>query len=254
MVRLLWQRPRAPRNAWMMDPDQDQGGVELPARRIVICTSPRTASNTLGYLMLSAGLGMPWEYFGEGRPEILAARWGLPAVTPQSQAFVNTLMKQRSVNGVFGVKLQWSGFRQYLTHDVWSACFGDALVIYLEREDREAQAISLAVAMATGRWFQNPDAEPVQVASSDLQGYLASAKRQIDEEYLGWESYFKQSGIKPLRLSMEQFTAAPVAFVEKIAGLTGAEIDAVSLRQHAGLVGKYMTDATLKAQLSALIR
>ena len=254
MFKLLWQRQRAPRNAWMMHADQDQGVAELPLRRIVICTSPRTASNSLGYLMLAAGLGMPWEYYGEGRPDVLAMRWGLPVQQPQGQAFAETLMRHRTLNGVFGLKLQWSGFQNYMTSDVWNACFADATVLYLEREDREAQAVSLAVAMATGRWFQNPDAEPVQIENDDLQAHLLEAERQITEEYQGWEAFFKTAGINPSRLTTEQFVADPVSMVEKIARLAKADFDPTSLRQHAQLAGKYQTDENLKIQLSALNR
>lgn len=253
-LRILWNHERSPRNAWMMQPERDQRNSEVPDKKIIICTSPRTGSNSLCHLLLSAGLGIPWEYLGEGRADTLATRWGLPLAEPQSVEFFDTLMRQRGVNDVFGLKVQWRSARRYLSDAIWRQQFGDALVIYLDREDRAAQEISLAVALATGRWFQNADAAELDLTSKKLAEYLPAARSQISDELSGWAEFFPRFGLSPMHLCMEDFVSDPVRAVEEIARRLGAEIDHENLRKHAGFVGKYVTDANLKLRLSHLVK
>jgi len=99
----------------------------IPDFRICLFFIPRSGSNFLANIMRDAGLGFPLEYFS---PDHSGREW----------------IKYRTTNGgIFSYK--------------WNANFGlipkilkPNLTIYIDRDDRTAQAKSYYYARKTGRW------------------------------------------------------------------------------------------------------
>lgn len=110
-----------------------------PRKFICLAFIPRSASNFLAMEMRKTGLlGYPLEYFSHANIFGMVKR--LDGDYPQSLYSVRT-----SPNGIFGYK--WNAGFEYspgrMDH-----------IIFLDREDRYAQAKSFCIAKKTGEWLE----------------------------------------------------------------------------------------------------
>ena len=91
--------------------------------------------------------------------------------------------------------------------------------VYIDRDDKVAQGISMFLAKNTGNWH---------VRSDDSSGSLAEAQvvydfRAIDEEVARcereaafWEDYFKENQVTPIRVRYEEFAEDPETAVKHV--------------------------------------
>jgi len=199
-------------------PDRRQG----PCLRYMIATTPRTGSSYLSHLLWGTGcLGAPLEYVD------FWAEQSSPALSPSAQVrrWKRALRTRTSPNGVFGFKcFLMHLYRLRDTNEPLLDLLEPNAIIYLERRDKVAQAISYARAHLTGVWCK----EQVTGANERVRysrEALERAERWIDAQAQAWEELFQRLEVEPLRLWYEDVAAAPAAAVAAVADHLGVEID-----------------------------
>ena len=128
------------------------------ARRVLICTTPRTAGHMLCDMMGQAGWGNPTEYFHPDFATRLYERWSgqkcssVHLVRRNAKAYGEALLKHRSFDSIFSAKIFFGdlAFAREAIGDEDKTC-----CIYLTRRDKIEQTISLAATLITKRPFDD---------------------------------------------------------------------------------------------------
>jgi trehalose 2-sulfotransferase len=128
-------------------------------------------------------------------------------------------------NGVFGAKIMSAyleglaaGLREALgdgapgaTPELLAAVFPRLRYIFLVREDKVRQAVSLWRAIQTWQWREDAP-EPGPAGSAPGEGALRydfaaldHLRRRLVEEEAWWRGYFADAGVEPLTIAYEQF-------------------------------------------------
>lgn len=190
-----------------------------PHTSYLICATPRSGSGLLCEALGNSGLaGRPAAYFsGVG-----ARRW-FPGW--EDAAFADyveeVIARTTSPNGVFGVKVMWPHFMEFIqkvhqlpqfkrlslsTPELLSTRIPNLHYIFIIRRDKVRQAVSLYRALQTGKWqwTQNkPAPRPPQAAFNfDLMHslYINTVANEA-----AWQKYFVQYGIRPFQVVYEEF-------------------------------------------------
>ena len=202
-----------------------------PARTYLVATVPRTGSTWLTHLLWETGcLGAPLEYlnFEPSGPYYFAAK--SPSV--QRDLWHSVLARRTSPGGTFGVKCfptQLESLREEnpkLLSEVMSMFVTDVAtprMIYLERGDRTAHAISYARATLSGVWRSEHDGQETPVAYSEAA--IQQASEGLDLQIAAWELMFSDLRIRPLRLSYEELVSNPAAALLQVGQFLGVELD-----------------------------
>jgi LPS sulfotransferase NodH len=200
-----------------------------------VCATPRSGSTLLCAVLAATGAaGRPEEYFEarleSGIPrrprEYFAAAAGFPlhrvpdvdppirhysdlrGVTDWRDHFDVTLRHGTTPNGVFGAKVMWmhlpdlAAFARSTPETVLEELFPGARHVWVRREDRVRQAISLWKAMQTQTWRATPDgaAEPPRYDRDAINHLIG----MLERDDAGWERYWERRGIEPLTLIYER--------------------------------------------------
>ena len=189
-------------------------------RGYVICTTPRSGSWMLCRQLYNAGLGVPSEYFNLRHLVPLCTRWG---VDPRdTRAYLGALHAHRtSPNGAWGTKLMWTQLAERRSA-LKIALLDGVLPIFLVRDDRTAQAISLLAAWKTGIW--ELDATPTTKPRNDLDWipeHVAGIEGLLARENGQWETFFASRRLDPLVVHYEAFVADQRGTVARIARALG---------------------------------
>jgi len=214
--------------------------VSKPSFSYVVCATPRSGSNLLcEALTLSGVAGVPQEYF---------LHW----MNPQSRAhrepadFLDEVLALGTgPNGVFGMKMMWGGFDVFISTlrtivaagdlppwEVLARVFPNPSYIYITREDKIRQAVSLARARQSDRWVRFKEGatqgnyarqykerleaffEGVAGLPRESESALAYDFQQIRTIYTmllehecAWEQFFADAGVRPHRVVYEHLAA-----------------------------------------------
>ena len=209
-----------------------------PPTTYLVCATPRSGSTLLCSVLAATGVaGRPEEYFEarleSGIPrrprEYFSAASGFPlhrvpdvdppiphysdlrGVTEWTDHFDVTLRHGTTPNGVFGAKIMWmhlpdlASFAKATTDTVLSTLFPDARYVWVRREDRTRQAISLWKAMQTQTWKATPRLpdEPLRYDREAIDHLIALLER----DDAAWERHWERNGIEPLTLGYERHIA-----------------------------------------------
>jgi trehalose 2-sulfotransferase len=125
-------------------------------------------------------------------------------------------------NGVFGAKIMWGYLDDFLTHlrelepytdlpvpELLATVFHDPRYIFVTRDDKVRQAISLWKAIQNSAWSQEESS--TAHATHDLvfhPGAIDHLLRRIIAHEGAWEAYFAGNGIRPFRVVYEQLVAS----------------------------------------------
>ncbi len=199
--------------------------VATPPRTFyLIASTPRAGGTYFSQTLWRTGImGAPHEYFGfYGTFLKLVARF-----KPETlQSFVENLFPRRtSANGVFGVKVHYDHLQFMILSGVLSQ-MKNAKVIYLEREDHLAQAVSQARALQTGQWtslHDSPKAAPVYDAK-----LIQWCHDHLKVQRLGWQTFFDQNKLSPFRVDYDAFVASPQNIASEAIAHIGAPAAPVS--------------------------
>jgi LPS sulfotransferase NodH len=208
-------------------------------------SAQRCSSKRLARLMLAAGLGVPMEYLNENSISALTARWGV-----SRREFVSQLYMIRSANGVFASNLQQQQVHVWPYRQDIDDLFQGAIVVSLVREDRRAQAASLAASMLTGEWgFDEPQGS-VEFGSRQLRRAAAEATSVLALEDDRAARCFEHYGVSPIRVTSEQVNRADLSLIEGFAARLDVECDRVSAERMLECdAGPYRGYEALKARL-----
>jgi LPS sulfotransferase NodH len=197
------------------------------AAKVFLCTSQRTGSFFLCRAMMHHGIGIPHGYFNNLHITSIGRRLGLAppgdglaigADASFRRAYIQEVLRRRTVNGVFAAKIQWGQYAQLLDNPAGEELLHGGHLIYLYREDLLAQAISVHIAMETGMWGLDgrvTSTVPESPRFFDEQLILDRLKRLADNE-TNWRLFFARSGITPLMISYEQLVTDTPASMRRI--------------------------------------
>lgn len=206
--------PRPFKSLW--DPDEDLApylGGEV--KTYVIASSPRSGSHYLAYLLHDAGVfGYPLEYLNPAEVK----GWLERASVERPEDVLKAIIAHRtSAQGWFGLKAHHYQFKAASAGAI--AALGTPSFIRIVRQDRVAQAVSLAIAVQTKSWISGMEA--TATASYDFQRIRKMAQI-IDEETAGWDAHL--AAADPLVVVYEEMCEDPDATVRAVAQHLGVTL------------------------------
>lgn len=225
----------------------DQPEFEGLPQKLFICSSPRSGSNTLCRMLLTAGLGIPHEYFNPVFIPEIAGRFGIDAASllaaggrnrvlrllrrkldrdiriKMTAAYAKALIRYRTQSGVFSCKIQYWQYERLLNNPAGWRMLDGAAFVFLYRKDLLGQAVSAHFARITGRWdFDDapttaPEARPNFFDVDRLRFEI----RYLAEEDRQWRVFFAENGITPAFVAYEDLCSDPEGVVNRIASVLG---------------------------------
>jgi LPS sulfotransferase NodH len=231
--------------------------MDLPDRTYFVCATPRSGSTLLCASLAATGVaGRPEEYFdrlcrsglprepreyfdGVEDPELLdllaPTRTGDPAEADLARAVPRALAEGTTPNGVFGAKLMWSYFGDFLAQlgatperggpAALTARFGRPAFVYVTRADKVAQAVSLWRALQTRAWRAEQDrgtVDPVYHA-----GAIAHLRAELREQDAAWPAWFAANDLAPLVVEYEKLAADHAATLRAVLAHLGLDAAAI---------------------------
>jgi LPS sulfotransferase NodH len=191
----------------------------------LIAFTLRSGSNLLCDYLLANRLGQPAEYFQYPFGETNRSVYDSLSVAPDDfPGFFRQLIAQRATGNIFGAKLTWDHKNAVVeqlqhhfqdVHDI-PDLFPRCTWIYLLRQDRAAQAVSIWRATKSKQWRSTDSLPSKQNQEYDFFGILTRLYAILVEEYL-WEDYFRNKAISPVRLYYEDLVEHAAAAIVEIA-------------------------------------
>jgi trehalose 2-sulfotransferase len=222
-----------------------------PQRCYVVCATPRSGSTLLCEALESTGVaGRPREYFEQLKETGVPRRpreyfWGLRSpevirLLPHDSEFDRdsessatwsrddysrhleaALLEGTTPNGVFGAKLMWAYFNDFIElmrgiprfggmgdGSLLNAAFPELRYVFVSRSDKVRQAVSLWRALQTRVWRKEvgaPADEPApahrSVYSFDAIDHLLDQLRRHED---AWRGFFFRIGQRPFTLFYEE--------------------------------------------------
>ena len=184
----------------------------------------RSGSNLLCDYLSANGLGFPSEYFQY--PFGLANKfWYDLCGVPEHQfvLFLDALISLQSQNNIFGSKIAWdqkNALNEQLTKITANSCvtitnvFPNNKWIYLRREDKIDQALSLWRAVKTDVWTSSTENRAAEPAYNFFR--ILSCLIPILVEECAWSHFFATNAIIPLIVTYEGLTNDPISTIYNI--------------------------------------
>lgn len=183
-----------------------------PQLTFQIATTARTGSTLLAMDLWRSGLAAPFEYLNRPYMGQLMTRLD----SQDFETYWPRLQRLRSDRrGIFGVKIFFPHFNLW---DVQTEIFSEGVLpqftIFLDREDKVAQAVSLSRAVQTQAWAKGAVAQRApQYNFEHIHARLeAMAQQEAD-----WHAFFRRTGTTPLTLSYEAYLADRQGACERVA-------------------------------------
>jgi len=198
-------------------------GVACEKPAVMIAMTPRTGSTHLcAALAQTEGVKLPNEIFNPRG--VLHAEKARRGVTLFSD-FVSSF--NEDTGPCFFFKTSWQDFSPLAKS--YKRIFPNLLVVYLDRRDVIAQAVSLYRAAETGTWHvprgqpitTRAGASPDQLRLPDLSDWL----EKIESEKRCWQRFFADEAIAPLRLFYEDFSADVAGAIAVISDFLGVTLN-----------------------------
>ena len=243
-----------------------------PDRAYLVCATPRSGSTLLCETLRATGVaGRPLEHFevfrasslprqprehfeGLDDPAVLGLLSPLdppnPDPEPSADWWARIRREGTTDNGVWGGKLMWGHVPDLLLRareldavgddaeldDVLTALLGAGLqLVFVSREDKVAQAVSLWTAVQTQTWRagHGVPAADAQYAFAGIDHLVA----QLEEHDRAWRRWFEATGRTPHVVTYEALAAdvpATVGAVLDAVGLPGVEVPAPATERQGG--------------------
>lgn len=240
-----------------------------PQCSYLVCATPRSGSTLLCEALTNTGIaGNPKEYFealiGTGLPRrpkeyfedienteivkvlgaysrlddehVLSNRQNGSSFDSSFARYFDTVIEQGTTpNGVFGAKVMWGYFDDFIRNlrhiphfrdlpipDLLATAFPNLHYIKVSRCDKVSQAISLWKAIQTWTWKAEETVSPTNSAPHSQQKLVFHFEaidhlvRQIEAHEAAWQQYFEMIGVQPLTIVYEELGAAYEATSFKI--------------------------------------
>ncbi len=190
----------------------------------LIASSPRSGSQLIGGLLTSTGLaGFPSEFFN---PWHLgdAINFFPDGLLYGPEHLQRLIEKYTTPNGVFGTKAHFLQVINFVGLDGLEQLYPTPLkYISLRRRDFTRQGISLARAVQTNSY--NSDMHAVR---DPIYNYyqILQCIREIRVDAKGWETYFHERRLEPLRIIYEDFVTEQESTLRRVFEFLEIEIPA----------------------------
>ena len=217
------------------------GITKLPTTSYVISATARNGSNLLCDALTHTNvLGKPGEFFLRWyrevqQPKRFKAEQQRQQKPGDAEHLRTVIDHAATPNGVLGMKVMWnqldimvnklqpfSGFRKHPAA-IFSTIFPNLHYIFLKREDKVRQAVSMTKAIQSGKWIavqpgihqeksggkRITHLKPVEKKPSEKAlcydfHQIASFYHTFIKKDTAWENYFTQAEIKPCRVFYHQ--------------------------------------------------
>ena len=202
----------------------------VPLRKSYIVASTfRCGSTFLCKELWQTGiLGAPWEYFNPGTSRttnpIKLAMMKRLAASSEPEYLAKLIACRTSKNGIFGVKAHFRDFEAELRdYPAMLDVLSPVTFIYVDREDRLAQAVSMAKALQTNTWTSfAKQAKGTVLYDRDL---ISKCLGRLERQRLGWSRWFEANKIQPVVVKYEELCAHKAGVIRSIVELFGVQND-----------------------------
>jgi LPS sulfotransferase NodH len=207
-------------------------------KTILLCATARSGSSYLGSLFQENGVG----WLGESLYNpISAKKINAPNVVYAplyNKKFDKLLLKEyikeshKTHNGRIVIKIMGSKWEDILSAIGGDAniteYFGDVTYVYLTRNDRWRQAISLDIARKTKRWRKSKD-DTKQVVPKTKFNFQSIKKmhHKCNAENNVFKRFFEMHSINPIRITYEELDQDYVTTFKSLMTKLGTPIEAV---------------------------
>ncbi len=199
-------------------------GVACEKPVVMIAMTPRTGSTHLcAALAQTEGVAPPAEIFNPRDWVVNAemARRGTGLFADYIRSF------NADSGPCFFFKTSWQDFTPFAS--AYKQIFPNLRVIYLDRKDVIAQAVSLYRAAESGTWHvRRGEALAAQKAGAldHLNfAHLDTWLERIEAEKRGWKRFFAAEGIVPMRLFYEDFASDVAKAIAAISANLGVALN-----------------------------
>jgi trehalose 2-sulfotransferase len=225
----LLQRNAAAPIRRLTDSRLDLPGPVSLRKSYIVASTDRSGSTFLCSMLWRTGvLGAPAEYWNyrvrsEAKPIGTQMMERLDASSPAD--YLKKLLACRtSKNGVFAAKAHSFDFKEALRKfPTMLEMLSPTNYIYIRRQDKVAQAVSMAKATQTGAWVANTKARTknLQYDRDLISRCLGFVERQDRD----WAEWFEGNQIDPFVVIYENLTADPGGVVRAIIEFLGVQND-----------------------------
>jgi LPS sulfotransferase NodH len=206
---------------------------EPPRASCVVSSTPRSGSSLFSLALADTGLlGCPLEYQNPLVRGPLAERWGCG---PELTSYVPELHRRRTgSNGIFGIHLHWFQLMELLDEALGPQTEAGPYAVdatgldfiaprprwvHLMRRDVDAQAVSLFVAMRSGRWAVDAGTSGGTPTPEYSFAAIDSFRRYLEHGELCWQRFFQFNGIDPVVVVYEDLLENFAGTIESVVAL-----------------------------------
>lgn len=192
----------------------------VPRLSYFICTTRRSGSWLLaGGLEDTRVAGHPSEWFTDSEEKVWCGRWGLPYPHANYDAYLRQVLEAGMAGtDIFGAKclgINLAGLHAKLhsipkfagrpVSKILSELFPNMRYIWLTRQDRARQAISLYRAIQSGIWFDmaGQSSGPAPMPSFDAQAIWRCECELRDFDNV-WQRFFQDAKVEPFPVVYEE--------------------------------------------------
>jgi trehalose 2-sulfotransferase len=190
----------------------------------IVASSYRSGSQYLCWRLWQTGLlGAPSEILNP-TSELRVFMNRLKA-SSSADYIAKLIARRTSRNGVFGIKAHFHHFAAFQDeYPELLEALAPLTYIYISREDRAAQAVSMAKALQTDWWTSRMEEGPKPVLRYD-RAMIAKCIEDIEQQDLSWRRWFEAHKVTPFQVTYDQLTADPEAVVRSIVEFLGVQND-----------------------------
>lgn len=191
----------------------------------IIAASYRSGSTHLCTRLWKTGvLGAPFEYVNyEHEMRFLYSRLG--AGSPAD--YLDRLIRCRmSENGVFGLKVHFHHFKAALqTFPGLLQRLAPVQFILICRDDKLAQAVSLAKALQTRAWLSLSTVPAHEIPLFYSREFISACLAEVHRQEASWKEWFLAQGVKPYTVHYEDLLQNEQQVIVDVCRLLGVQGD-----------------------------
>jgi trehalose 2-sulfotransferase len=190
----------------------------------IVASSYRSGSQYLCWRLWQTGLlGAPSEILNP-TSELRVLTNRLKAHSP-ADYIAKLLARRTSRNGVFGIKAHFHHFEAFLKeYPALLELLSPTTYIYITRDDKIAQAVSMAKALQTDAWTSRMEdgSKPVLIYNPQM---IAHCLADIEQQDLAWRQWFESQNITPFIVTYDKLTSNTAGVIRSIIELLGVQND-----------------------------
>ena len=190
----------------------------------IVASSYRSGSQYLCWRLWQTGLlGAPSEVLNPtSELRVLMSRFN--ASSP-ADYIAKLLARRTSRNGVFGMKAHFHHFEAFQKeYPPLLEVLAPTTYIYISRQDRIAQAVSMAKALQTDAWTSRMEEGPKPVLFYDRE-MIAHCLVDIEQQDATWRRWFETYKITPFQVTYDELTADAARVVRNFVEFLGVQND-----------------------------